>query len=138
MTNTTKHKVGDTVHIPLNEWDKGGTFTVKKVNPTTYALDRPEGGRGVKAPHDMVYAGPHPGETKGPGGAVVTEFASPVIFNPGTVVRHKRYPEKLLVVTGITGDKHRLFPLGGSDRYYRGVPGAVLTEVTEITDWKKV
>jgi hypothetical protein len=129
--NTT-HKVGDTVHITAEDWPgHAGSYTVRKINPKTIVLDPVEGGRGAKVPHYYAKPGPLP-----EGGERIS-FTEVKTFEPGTVVKHARHPGQLYVVTGITFPNHRLFPLGGSDRYFRGVPGSVLTEVTEIEHWKK-
>ena len=127
------HKPGDIVHINRTESAKyAGTYTVVKVNPTTYVL-KGERAANLRAPHDMVHAGEQPGAP------VVTQVPIPEFFDNGTVVKIRARnidPETLFVVTGQTGRGYRVFPLGGSARYYTGIPSDRMTRVTEIHDWK--
>jgi len=129
------HKIGDTVHIRAIDSAKfAGTYTVTKVNPSTYALTG-ERAASLKAPHAMVHAGPL-GSAPTP---VLTQVPVPVFLDNGTVVKVRAKnvdPDALYVVTGQVSRGYRVFPLGGSSRYYTGIPGDRLTVVTEIHDWK--
>lgn len=130
-------KVGDTVHITRAEsarWT--GTYKIDKVNPTTLILSNETVPR-LKAHQALVKAG----ALNGAAPATITEIPFPTErFLTGTVVTVSGVrgvdSEALWVVTGESPKGYRIFPLGGSDRYYRGIPAARLTKVTEIDGWK--
>lgn len=144
--------VGALVNSDHNLWPgmlalvklKGDTDNVKTVvriakrNPKTFKAELPDG-RTVTGPHVLF--------TKAPAG---TEFVStkaivpaPALthHDPGTVVRFKvgnsiftKVGSTPYVVTACGSDgKHRLFPLGGSKRYWRGVLSTEF-EVVPIED----
>lgn len=133
-------QVGDTVHITREDSARWfGTYTVEKVNPTTYVLTNPQGGRGLRAQHGLVGAGPLPGTSVFDPATRTSTFNPGVRLNPGTVVRARLRgvdPDQLWVVTGLVQKGHRIAPLGGSTRYYTGVSGVLLTVVSEIEGWK--
>lgn len=104
-------KVWTVVHVPT------------RANEVNYKL-APEGdpsGRGLRAPGDALTAAP-----EGDASPHVTVVPIPASHHPGTVVR---YRGDVYVVTAESHGKHRLFPLGGSDRYYRSVPAASFTVI---------
>lgn len=131
--------VGSTVHIlPEDSRTHAGTYTVVKVNPTTYRLQRQGDGAFLRASHDFVRPGELPRfiVTSTPESTMVTR--SEEHFDNGAVVTvYMRgvNPDALWVVTGETPKGYRIFPLGGSARYYTGVPSRLLTRVTTITEW---
>jgi len=131
MATTTMHNVGDTVHIDRATSAKyAGTYRVSKINPTTYILSNDQHPT-LKAPHGMVGAG-----TPDTGDAAVVPVES---FQPGAVVTLRGVrgadPARLFVVTGSVPKGYRVFPLGGSDRYYTGVPAAKLVRIATIDGW---
>lgn len=107
---------------------KGCTNAIVKLK------DDPEGGGLRIRPADLV---PGPYVATAPGRVELTPF--PVLLDPGTVVRWKRKPSgaeaDLWVVVASASNGHRLFPLGGSSRYYRSVPASSLdvVPVSELT-----
>ena len=126
------HKVGDTVHITMSDSTRyAGTYEVVKVNPTTYKLTNDRVAN-LKAPHFMVHAG-------AANGAVAVAPLPDESFESGTVVTltgvRNVDPKTLYVVTGRTDRGYRVFVLGGSTRYYTGIPAARLTRVTKIDSW---
>ena len=127
--------VGDTVHITASESPKwAGNYKVIKINPTTYQLKRESDGALLKAGHGLVTLGALPTVS-----SIGTPYVPTEFFEAGTVVTFKNSkvdPNKLWVVTGQTGKGYRIFPLGGSARYYTGIPANRLTRVTEISDWQ--
>jgi hypothetical protein len=138
MTTTTEYRIGDTVHISIAESPRwAGTYTVAKVNPTTYRLIGDKAPNGLKAHKGLVSAGPLP--STGRATATVSVDPLPEYFHPGSVVTVEGVrngdPSQLWVVTGQTGDRYRLFPLGGSDRYLRGIPPTRMKRVTRIDGW---
>lgn len=137
-TTTTEYRIGDTVHITVEQSARwAGTYTVAKVNPTTYRLIGDKAPNGLKAHKSLVSTGPLPSARRTR--ATVSVDPSPEYFQPGSVVtlieQWHGDPSQLWVVTGQTGDRYRLFPLGGSDRYLRGVAPSRMKRVTRIDGW---
>jgi hypothetical protein len=112
----SQFSIGDKVVInPAMASGYPGVWTVRKVpagsRGVNYVLDPESGGRGLRIPAEYL--------SPAPTGATVTTVSIPTVHDPGTVVRFR---DKAYVVTA--SDRkggHRLFPLGGSDRYYRGI-----------------
>jgi len=139
----SKFNVGDTVHLTVADSVKwAGNYKVVKVNPTTYGLERMQDGARLKAGHEMV----RPGTL--PDGTLTMDRDQPIVmadpiqehFQTGAVVHMKNVrgvdPSKHWVITGQTARGYRLFPLGGSTRYYTGISASRLVRVTEIDGWK--
>jgi hypothetical protein len=140
MTTITTHRVGAIVHItPLDSARYAGTYTVTKVNPTTYRLTN-DTVANLKASYSMVHAGALDGDTFGTIKGAVEVPLPTEHFDSGTVVTLNGVrgvdPKSLWVVTGNVAKGYRVFPLGGSRRYYTGLPAARLTRVTAIDGWK--
>ena len=131
-----QHKKGDTVHVTRRDSPKyAGTYTVEKVNPKTYKLVREGDGMRLTASHELVQAGRLEDQT-----SISLIPVEPVQhFLTGTVVSIDlpQLRGNLWVVTGEVARGYRVFPLGGSRGYYTGIAAEKMTEVTEITDWKK-
>lgn len=140
MTTSTTNalptfRIGDEVYIdPASatkpQWQ--GTWEVVKINQRTVRLTQVKDGRPtfLTADKSLLFKGQWP------------EGASPRFdvldnewFDPGSVVT-LRGKDGLFVVTGTSGNGYRLFPLGGSSRYYRGVSARQITRVTEIDGWR--
>lgn len=126
-------KVGDIVHLAVNsgfsEEAKSHTYKIEKVpagrTGVNYIAQPTDGARrGVRAPEQCLIAGP-----------VLPVTATPYVYVPplqaGTLVTFKG---ELWVVTGNTAKGSRIFPLGGSTRYYTGIPNSMLT----VIDAKRV
>ena len=136
MTTTTgtTFSVGDTVHITRDASPRwAGTYDVAKVNRTTLRLVGNLAPNGLKPPMAMVSPGPMP--TAGTAAAV----EPPEVLQPGTVVRligvRNVDPDALYVVTGQAPRGARVFPLGGSDRYYTGIAASRMKRVDRIDGW---
>ena len=132
--------VGTTVHItPADSEKYAGTYKITKVNPTTYRLSNDKIVN-LKAPHSFVKAGELSGRKVVPVGGGIVEFEPPVTLQPGTVVTLNGVrgvdATALWVVTGSVPKGYRVFPLGGSTRYYTGLPAARLTVVKTIDGWQ--
>ena len=103
--------VGD--RVGLNDSKLAGrSFTVAKVNPTTYSLDPVGGGRGVRAPHDMVCAPPAAGDGPAPAAVLargtLVRYTGPATvgaFTPGTLA---------VVLDDRGGDRVTVAKLGGT------------------------
>lgn len=127
-------RVGDTVHLGYADSPKyAGTYKIIKVNPTTYVLSG-DRSKNLKVHHELVSPGPLSLTASTTAVVEQEEF-----FDSGSVVHIKAKsinPDTLFVVTGQVSRGYRCFPLGGSPRYYTGIPARQLTRVTEIHDWK--
>lgn len=133
--------------IPASRWSVGrlayvgvkgrGSCLVRiaKVNPKTFKAEL-EDGRFVVGPHAAFTAAPDDAEFKSTV-PVATVTAMPKFYETGTVVRfnpdspyHKDTGDALYVVVAVNRDGgHRLFKLGGSSRYWRGVQARDFTVV---------
>lgn len=116
---------GTFVHVDPSEaraarWI-GTNWRVEKVNPTTVSLVEDGTSRRLKAHHELLIDGP---VTEGAIPGVVEVPIEPII-DFGSVVRFRG---DLYVVTGQSANGFRLFALGGSSRYYRGI-GSRMFEV---------
>jgi hypothetical protein len=85
----------------------------------------PGGGRGLRIPPAYLVPG---APAEGRPNALSVAAVGATILQTGTLVRYDG-AEGLWVVAGFSGRGHRIFPLGGSDRYYRGVPASRLTVI---------
>ena len=76
-----KYAAGDVVGVNSPKF-AGVRFEVKRINPTTYTLDPVAGGRGLRAPFDMVCA--DPAAQLGVPGPAVPEpvYAPPALMSP--------------------------------------------------------
>jgi hypothetical protein len=134
--------VGSQVHIARQESPAHvGTYTVLKVNPTTYRLRREGDGALLRAAHNFVQPGPLPKYdiTHDSEAGTTTVRRNEEHFETGAVVTikiQKVDPAQLWVVTGETARGYRVYPLGGSTRYYTGIPSSRLIRVTEIDGWR--
>ena len=104
-----------------------GVWIVRKVpagsRGVNYVLDPESGGRGLRIPAEYL----KPASEANGATADVVGVPYQVTHDPGTVVK---FQGKAYVVTGTDRNGgHRLFPLGGSDRYFRGVTSARFTVV---------
>jgi hypothetical protein len=128
------HAVGDTVHINPDYFGRvPAAFHAQSLKITgmprgsngVNATVRADDGRGLRLPPFMLLAGPATGITK------MIPYVPQELHQPGTVVWYQpdRKPRSLYVVTGVSDKGHRLFLLGGSDRYFRNVPASLLTVV---------
>jgi hypothetical protein len=111
----SQFSIGDRVTVnPAMASGYPGVWTVRKV-PTgsrgiNYVIDPEHGGKGLRIPAEYLLPA---------NGATVTAVPIPTVHDPGTVVKFRG---KAYVVTASDRNGgHRLFPLGGSDRYYRGI-----------------
>jgi hypothetical protein len=131
-----KFKVGDIVHLVadagFSERYRSMTYRIqgvpagaRGVNYTAKPVDAKDvpltSERGVRAPERCFDFGR----------AKAYDYASAItmidsLLKPGTLVSMARRPG-LFVVTGTTAKGHRIFPLGGSDRYLTNVPRSSLT-----------
>ena len=122
--------VGDKVHLApeyATPQYAGRTYLVEKVPARAgenYVVREEFGVRGLRVKEHMLRAGEAPSEVE-----------PMVTFLPGTVVVF-RNPEHVkgdsrgyFVVCASEKNGHRLFRLGGSDRYYRSVKGTQIQEV---------
>jgi hypothetical protein len=127
--------VGDIVHITAQaSAAHAGTYVIIKVNPTTYRLRREGDGALLRATHSYVQPGPLPQN----GATSITAIRDEEHFDTGSVVTARITgvdPAQLWVVTGETAKGYRIYPLGGSRRYYTGIPSSRLTRVTSIKEW---
>jgi hypothetical protein len=86
LADNPKYRAGDVVGLNDAKFT-GRRWEVKRVNPTTYTLDPVGGGRGVRAPFDMVCAAP--GTDPEPGPPVLGKPYVPVtLMSPGALVRY--------------------------------------------------
>lgn len=125
MMQITDLAVGMEVHMDPTQSASakfhGTTYIVQKVNPKNVKLQDEDGNRVNASPFYLAPGRANPNDL-GP----CPEPA--VYFQNGTVVRLRNKAE-LFVVTGQTAKGYRIFPLGGSMRYYTGVASSALTEV---------
>lgn len=106
-----------------------GVWIVRKVpagaRGVNYVLDPEHGGRGLRVAGEHLLPASEAPDT-GNGSTVGVPYVPLELHNPGTVVNYKG---QACVVTGTSANGHRLFPLGGSDRYYRNVTSARFTVI---------
>lgn len=106
---------------------------IVKVNPKTFKGEL-ESGQFVTGPHAAFTAAPEDAEFRS---AVATPTGTPKFYSTGTVVRfnpdspyYKDSGDTLYVVVACDREGgHRLFKLGGSSRYWRGVQARDFTVV---------
>lgn len=150
--NRSDIRKGQSVHIdpsqPSASKFAGVTWTVDKVNPVNILLTHSEDGRTKRltCSPEFILDGPAPegsvpgqyvpaGITQVPG-SPLTQVPIPVFLDNGTVVEFtNRGTTALYVVTAETRGGYRIFPLGGSTRYYTNIPSEKLT-VVSLADLK--
>lgn len=126
---------GDKVHVKSSvvaihkEW--AGTWIVERVNKVNLSVRN--GTRSGRIHPSFVEAGPDPSNPD------VSVPDPPAFVSVGTLARvaddtTSKIPPGLYVVTGQTAKGVRLFPLGGSTRYYTNVQ----PKVFEVIDPKRV
>lgn len=109
----------------------GTVVRIVKRNPKTYKAELPDG-RTVTGPHVLFMAAPAGAEfvsTKAIVAAVAREYldhGTVVRFKPGTSLFPKTGSAPFVVVNCDREGRHRLFPLGGSRRYWRNIPSSDL------------
>lgn len=127
-------RTGD--EIAVDDPKYPGVWIVRKVNPTTYAADPKEGGRGLKLPHAMALPASEAREA-GPVGIAAPE--RPEGLRTGALVRIKpgrvrgiSDPAALFVVFADKYDTVNVTMLGGDPgrRYWR-LPPSCITEVID-------
>ena len=110
--------------------------TPVKRNEVNYTLDDVNGGQGLRAraEHLLPFTGevPKPFTGEHPRRPVAQVTDVPITPNlwPGTVVRYAGKTGLFVVVaSGTRPNTYRVFPLGGSDRYWKNVPQRLLTVI---------
>jgi len=104
---------------------------ITKRNPKTYKSELPDG-RNVTGPHSAFKKAEATAEFVSTKEPVVTRVSSSDYNEPGTMVRFlptspifSKAGDKLHVVVACDRyGKHRIFPLGGSSRYWKQVPSS--------------
>lgn len=131
-----KHEVGAQVHMAEHMIGRSRGFDQQTLTVQSqpvrggvnYVVVRDGDPRGLKVKEDMIEAGPYD-----PHISAAKPYVPPTLHDCGTVVRfaHPTRADQrgLHVVTGHTGLNHRVYPLGGSTRYYTGIPGGQLVVV---------
>ena len=100
------------------------------LNGVNYLCEPVDGGVGLRARGMCLQAGP---AKKSPARPTMQKFQPSLM--PGTLVTVGHIPG-LWVVCAITAKGHRIFPLGGSNRYYRNIERSALTvrSIANITE----
>jgi hypothetical protein len=123
----TQFHIGDIVHLAadsaFSEEVKSHTYKIEKVpagrTGVNYVAQPTDGSwRGIRAPERCLVIGPVP--------ALHVPYQPPL--EPGTLATFKGH-DGLWVVTGNTAKGNRIFPLGGSMRYYTSIPNSKLTVI---------
>lgn len=140
MTTTTQFPVGTLVRVApefaKTSAHRTSTYRVVKVNPKTLKLENTETKAALVA--DPAVLVPADSVPEGPaymGSPLIGPAPDFEMFEKGTVVTFAQKPG-YFVVTGESDRGYRIFPLGGSPRYFTGIPMRLLTRVTEISNWK--